>query len=989
MERSSELIVALLGVLKAGGAYVPVDPTYPAERLAFMLEDSGVPVLLTQKRLLATLPALPAQILCVDDWALFSDQPAKNPSNTVTPENLAYVIYTSGSTGRPKGVQVRHETVVHLFAATREQLGFRAGDIWTVVHSSAFDFSVWEIWGSLLQGGTLVVVPLEVVQSPADFYYLLCRERVTILNQTPSALRELLRAREQVLAPAVPFSKPDWNVRLIACGGDALDQELAAELAELAIPVWNFYGPTESTVWTTCGLIKKVAQTSVCDSSQEGQDRGQSQTKVYATLNSIGRPIANLEVYLLDQSLQLVPPGVAGELFIGGAGLARGYLNRPELTAEKFIPNPFSVQPGARLYRTGDLARRRRNGKLEFAGRSDSQVKLRGFRVELGEIESALADHPSVAQAVVVIREERAQDKRLVAYIVAADDHSPAASELRKYLQLSLPDYMVPSAFVLLDEMPLTPNNKVDRRALPAPDYAAAEQENRFLEPRTPLEEILVDIWGRVLYHDRVGIHDNFFEIGGHSLLATQVISRIRDAFQVELPLRALFEAPTIAGLAEKLEQIRQGPAGFQAPPLVVSKRDARMPLSFAQQRLWFLDQLEPGSPFYNISRAVRMQGALDVEALEEALAEIIKRHESLRTSFGADNGTPFQQIIDHEALPLTSHDLTVYPEAEREVRAELLAAEEIEQPFDLNRGPLLRARLLKLAAEDHVLVLTMHHIAADGWSIAVLFRELTTLYDVFAKGEPSPLPALPVQYADYAAWQRGWLQGDALERLLAYWKTQLAGAPMTLELPTDKARPAVQSFRGAHELFALSAELTAGLTELSRSQGVTLFMTCLAAYQLLLSRFSNQQDLIVGTDVANRNRVETEGLIGFFTNLLPLRAKLSDDLKFTELLGQVKETTLEAYTHQDLPFEKLVEELRPPRDLGRNPLVQALLVMQNQPDRQFELSSLKLTRFDLPLESSRFDLVLFLSESENGLAGFWLYNPDLFEPRTDRKSVV
>ena len=459
-------------------------------------------------------------------------------------------------------------------------------------------------------------------------------------------------------------------------------------------------------------------------------------------------------------------------------------------------------------------------------------------------------------------------------------------------------------------------------------------------------------------------------------------MSRIRDALQVELPLRTLFESPTIAGLAEKIEQMQAQP-GLQTPPIVVVNRATRLSLSFAQQRLWFLDQLEPGSPFYNISRAVRMQGPLDVASLGKALTEIVKRHESLRTTFGSETGTPFQRIIECEALPLTSQDLSICPEIEREDRVKLSAAEEIKQPFDLTRGPLLRACLLKLGVEDHVLVLTMHHIAADGWSIAVLFRELTALYDTFANGAVRPLPALPIQYADYAAWQRAWLQGDALEQLVSYWKTELAGAPMTLELPADKSRPSVQGFRGAHELFSLSPDLTSSLKALSRGQVVTLFMTCLAAYQLLLSRYASQQDLIVGTDVANRNRVETEGLIGFFTNLLPLRAKCSGDLKFTELLQQVKKTTLEAYAHQDLPFDKLIEELRPPRDLGRNPLVQVLLVMQNQPGQQFELPNLRLSRFDLPLESSRFDLALFLSETDNGLAGLWLYNPDLFEPHT------
>jgi amino acid adenylation domain-containing protein len=991
LERSDDLIVALLGVLKSGGAYVPLDPGYPADRLAFMLADARVPVLLTESKLLPGLAemkgGMAAEIVPLDDWSRFSGESTHNPASAVTPENLAYIIYTSGSTGRPKGVEVMHKTVVHLFRATRAKLGIRAGDIWTVVHSSAFDFSVWEIWGSLLQGGCLVMVPLEAVQSPADLFELLCREDVTVLSQTPSALRELLFARER----ARPRRK-DWRVRLIICGGDALDQELALELGRLKVPVWNFYGPTESSVWTTCA---QVAQTSVCDFSSEKQSQQESQTEVYATnesqtevyATSIGPPLPDLQVYLLDQLLQPVPPGVAGELFIGGAGLARGYLRRPELTAEKFVPNPFSAGPGARLYRTGDLARYRRNGRLEFIGRIDNQVKLRGFRVELGEIESALTEHPGVAQAVVVIREESESDRRLVAYIVGCDGGAPSSAELKTHLRSSLPEYMVPAAFVTLAEMPLTPNNKVDRRALPAPERSE-ERTADFRAPRTPMEKLVADIWSQVLRGGPVDIHDNFFELGGHSLLAIQVTSRISQAIQIDVPVRTLFEFVTVAALAERLEhqvdvqREQRDQQELYIPPIVAVSREGNLPLSFAQQRLWFLDQLEPGSSSYNVARARRLRGSLDVAALTAAINDIVRRHESLRTCFGSEQGTPFQQIMNHAPLAIPVFDLLDLPDPEREVETERLATEEINQPFDLTEGPFLRARLIKVRDDDHVLVITIHHIAADEWSLAILFRELAVLYDAFTHGQPSPLFASSIQYADYASWQRQWLQGDRLEKLVSYWRNHLAGVPAQLSLPTDKPRPAVQSFRGAHETFGLSDFLTAELKAFSRREGVTLFMTCLAAYQILLSRLSGQQDLLVGTDVANRSRVETESLIGFFTNLLPLRARLANDLEFTELLQQVRETTLEAYAHQDLPFEKLVEELRPERDLGRNPMVQVLLVMQN-PDSPMELSGLEVAPFNLPLDTSRFDLVLFLAESEAGIEGFWLYNPDLFERAT------
>lgn len=960
LDRSTEMIVALLGVLKAGGAYVPVDPAYPAERASFMLEDANVRALLTSSELVSSLPSLTMKTILLDEVIDSEVTDLSNPVSNVTLENLAYAIYTSGSTGKPKGVEVTHQTVAHLFAATCDKIGFGPGDVWTVVHSYAFDFSVWEIWGCLSQGGTLVVVPVETAQSPSDLFDLICREQVTVLNQTPAALRELLVARAVKLS-----EQPDWQVRSIVCGGDALDQELALELAKLEVPVWNFYGPTESTVWTTFTRI--VADESA---SEFGTP-------------SIGPPIADLQVFLLDEFLRPVPANVPGELFIGGAGLARGYLKRPELTAEKFVPHPFS-NPGARLYRTGDLARHRHDGRIEFIGRIDNQIKLRGFRIELGEIESALADHPGINQAVVIIRNDSGNDERLVAYVVPENGQAPDANELRTHLRLTLPEYMVPAAFVVLDEIPLTSNKKVDRRALPAPERSA--ESASFIAPRSPIEELLVEMWSQLLHVTTIGVTDNFFELGGHSLLATQLISRVRQAFNVDLSVRTVFECPTIAEMAlrvsSEISSDLQGAGGLEMPPIVKVPKDGKLPLSFAQQRLWFLDQLEPGNPFYNIGRALRLKGKLDRVALFDSLNQILSRHESLRTVFGADEGTPFQRIVGFDQFEVAEVDLRSLPDDKKEDTAAQEAAVEVNQPFDLTTGPLLRARLIRLADDDHVLVLTMHHIAADEWSLAILFRELTALYELRASGKDGTLAELPIQCADYAVWQRQWLQGEAEEKLVSYWRKQLQGAPTILNLPTDKPQTATPGFRGAYELLGTSPAVRDGIRRLSRKYGATLFMTCLAAFQILLSRFTGQQDLLIGTDVANRNRVETEGLIGFFTNLLPLRGQLNNDLTFDGLLAQVREVSLEAYAHQDLPFAKLVEEIRPERAMGRNPLVQVLLVMQN-PAAAAELKDLEVSRYDLPLETSRFDLVLFLAEREEGLTGFWLYNADLFEATT------
>ena len=646
---------------------------------------------------------------------------------------------------------------------------------------------------------------------------------------------------------------------------------------------------------------------------------------------TLGRPIANTQLYILDGNLQPVPIGVSGEIYIGGDGLARGYLDRPELTREKFIANPFSADTASRLYKTGDLARYLPDGNIEFLGRMDHQVKLRGYRIELGEIEAVLGQHPAIRQAAVLAREvgpeDRAvspgTDKRLVAYVVARPEIS--TNELRSFVKRKLPEFMVPSAFVMLESLPLTPNGKLDRKALPAPDQGRPDLEVGYIAPRTATEALLAGVAAGVLNLDRVGIHDNFFDLGGHSLLATQLISRIWETCQAEIPLRFLFESPTIAGLAERIDQFPRQREGRHIRPTFATDARERIPLSFAQQRLWFLDQYEPNSSVYNIPSALRLKGSLDIAALEQSLNEIVRRHESLRTTFAAVDGEPLQLIAPALRMSVPITDLTHHSASDREHEAQRLATEQAREPFDLSQGPLLRVLLLCLGQDDHVLVLSMHHIVSDGWSRGVFYHELSMLYQAYTQGNPSPLSELPIQYADFAVWQRQWLQGEVLEDQLSYWKKQLAGAPALLQLPTDRPRPAVQSYRGAVQSIELSQELTQGLQALSARQGVTLFMTLLAVFQTLLYRYTGQNDIVVGSPIANRNRAEIEGLIGFFVNTLVLRTDLSGNPTFKELLTRVRETALGAYTHQDLPFEKLVEELHPQRSLSRSPLVQVL----------------------------------------------------------------
>jgi amino acid adenylation domain-containing protein len=966
VHRSISLVAGLLGILKAGGAYVPIDPDAPPERAAFVLADSGVRALVTEAELsgrLVDLQALPRLLLDTDREEIGRED--GNPFAVEMPEEAAaYIIYTSGSTGQPKGVVVSHGSAARLFDATREWFGFTPEDVWTLFHSIAFDFSVWELWGALAHGGRLVVVPYWVSRSPEAFLDLLARERVTVLNQTPSAFRQLVRedgVRGQRRHP------PELALRFVVFGGEALELSSLAPWIErrgdTRPRLINMYGITETTVHVT---FRPIVREDVA------AGRG----------SVIGEPIPDLQVYLLDEHLEPVPPLVGGEIHVGGAGLAQGYLGRPELTAARFVPDPFGPA-GSRLYRSGDLARRisaGANDDLEYLGRIDQQVKIRGFRIELGEIEATLAAHPAVREAVVLPRSfGSSSDARLVAWLIAEGDVTPL--DLHRFAASRLPSYMVPSAFVRLDRFPLTVNGKLDPRALPDPADGPADLAGEYAAPRNPAEEVLAGLWAEVLGVERVGLHDNFFTLGGHSLLATQLVSRVREALGVELPLRRFFESPTVAGVAEGLDDLRPVRADRHEP---VRQAAGERPLSFAQERLWFLDRFAPGSALYNMPAAVRFEGELGVAALAAAFGEVVRRHEVLRTALVESVARrPVQRVAPWNPWKLPVADLTALPAEPREAEWRRLAAEEATRPFDLGRPPMLRTLLVRSGEREHVLAATFHHVAADGWSLGVFLRELAALYQAFSEGRPSPLPELPLQYADYAAWQRDWLQGPVLEEQTGYWRQALADAPGALDLPADHPRPAVLSQRGRQREVRLPADLSAELVALGRRLGATPFMVMLAGFQTLLSRISGQDDVVAGSPIANRNRLETEGLIGFFVNTLALRLDLAGDPPFEEVVRRAREVTLGAYAHQDLPFEKLVEELVPTRDPSRTPIFQVLFALQNAPMGTLELAGLRIETVRVETGTSKFDLSLLLEESEAGFQGFVEYSTDLFEDAT------
>jgi amino acid adenylation domain-containing protein len=1154
MEPSHEMSIGVLGILKAGGVYVPLDPGFPRQRIAFIVQDAKMPVILTQEHLFEVVsPSRGRQVVLDVNSEEIGREPDVNPSDHVHADSMSYVIYTSGSTGEPKGVAMPHRALLNLILWQNQRATVSAGAKTLQFASPSFDVSIQEMFATWCSGGTLVLITDDIRRHPEELLHLLTTTAVERLFMAPVALQQLADV-------ASGFDRLPALKEVIVAGEQlkitAPILDLFARLHDATL--YNQYGPSESHVVSEFVLPPRLG--------------------TQKWLPPIGGPIANTHLYVMDLTMPtMLPVGVPGELCIGGVSLARGYLNRPDLTAEKFSPDPFSESPGARLYRTGDLARYRPDGNIEFLGRIDQQVKVRGFRIELGEVEAALGRHDSVKEAVVAAREDPAGDKRLVAYVVPRTADPPTVTELRRFLLDRLPGYMVPSVFAFLGSLPLTATGKVDRRKLPAPERARPELEEGFVAPRNTIEEKLAVIWADVLGLERVGVHDSFFELGGHSLLATQVISRVRDAFQLELPLKQLFETPSVAGfgrsidgrlgndsriaatmddlskqkvtegLTEPLPDLGQDrqlqsvqettPAGEFKQRLQESRSDAdassraqashaprgvrshlpvgatgnsqavdrwqlweqhlfachaqhmlwlesqrrvtelrlhlvqtaheleaalqqqistelwlfsfargpqtpdfmpvpgidgrqtlhsrevpghdrpsepavsvrldrqdgperpsrenvvehrRFPASFAQQRLWFLAQLQPGSFAYNIPSFLRLSGPLDLRALKWSFNEIVRRHEVLRTTLIGQEGEPVQVVAPELALDLPIEDLERYRPEEQQAEVNRLSTEEARYIFDLSHGPLIRCKVLRLGAQDHILLVTLHHIVADGWSLGVLFRELSVLYEAGCQGRPSPLPPLPIQYSGFAQWQRRWLTQERVAAQLQYWRERLAGAPSTLALPTDRLRPAVPSYAGAVLGLQVSRQLTQKLVQISWESGATLFMVLLASFKILLCRYTGQKDLVVGTPIANRNRTELEGLIGFFVNQLALRTDLSGDPTFLEVLRRVKDVALGAYEHQDLPFDKLVEELQPTRDLAQAPLFQVVFGLQNNPPQEQptplaeaaqQAGAAAMPQIDWV--TAKIDMNWQCAQTPDGLRGAIEYATDLFDATT------
>jgi amino acid adenylation domain-containing protein len=956
LERSCEMVISLLGILKAGAAYLPLEPSLPADRLQFMIEDAEAQVIVSTNALAGRVPFFRGMLLRADaDWPLISQAAQAAPADFTTPGRLAYVIYTSGSTGKPKAVMVPHRGMVSRVSWMLRKFEMGPGERLLQKTPLSFDASAWEFYVPLASGSCLVMAEPERHGDSAYLAHMICERRITALQVVPSMLGALLDE------PLFPECR---SLKWLFCGAEALPREMTRRLFELfprdrRPALTNLYGPTEAspdvTSWT-CG--------------EEEQSE----------IVPIGKPIANTQIYILDEEMRPSPPGVPGELFIGGVALAWGYWGRPSLTAERFLPDPYGGF-GARLYRSGDLARFRADGRIEFLGRIDHQVKIRGFRIETGEVESVLGAHPAVRKCAVMACESGPGEKRLVAYVVPQAGERPSPGEFRAYLQQQLPDYMVPAAFVELASLPLNGSGKLDRNALPEPNWGHEVSA----QPASPIECVVADLWSSLLRVGAVGRDANFFELGGHSLLATRMMSRVRTLFSVELPLRTVFESPVLEEFASRVAEARRKAPAHNLPLIRPADRSRPLPLSTAQRRLWLSQMLEPESAAYNVIDGMLLNGSPDIRALRRAVEEIVRRHEILRTRFVAEGAEPVQVIEPAFPIPVAFVDLSEVPVSNRDQTAKVVAGEQAHRAFDLSLLPLLRLLVIKMSDARHALVATMHHIINDGWSMGVLGGEFWGLYRRFAKGESVSLPEPRLQYADYAAWERGITEGPAAEEALSYWRRQLSDVA-EIELPKDRPRPRRPSHRSGVIPLEVGAETLDGLNRVGRSEGTTLFMTLTAALEMAISHFSGRELFPLGTTFANRGRPELEGLLGFFANQVVLRAEVPRRSTARELLRAVRDTALDAHDFQHVPFERVVEAVAPARNGRRQPLFDAKIVLNAAgPDSDEGAGGSGLTIDPWPVEgaTAKFDLLLLLTERGNELRGALEFDADIYDHST------
>jgi amino acid adenylation domain-containing protein len=973
LERSVELIIGILGILEAGGAFVPIDPDYPAPRVSFILEDAQPAVVLTKVRLVDRLTASSASVVCVDrpEDVRCGAPPAARTDPSVSARQLAYVLYTSGSTGRPNGVMVERGALTRYVETALQLYRMDPTDVCLQFASPSFDTGVEEIFTCLSAGGRLMLRSDAMIATVDDFFAQCDAWQVTVLNLPTAYWHEV--------AASWPTSwrESPSTIRLVIVGGERAERLRLAEWhqrVEKPIITLNTYGPTETTIVATSADISTASLVRMEDEVP------------------IGRPIPHVRVYVLDRYGDLVPAGVPGEIYIGGAGVTRGYWQRPDLTAERFVPDPFGLQPGGRLFRTGDRGRYRADGCLEYVGRSDTQVKLRGQRIELGEIEAALRTYEAIDEAVVMVRGEGG-DARLIAFVVRAESAVVTSDALRAALRETLPVHMVPSVFVFLDQMPLTQNLKIDQRALAS--VAVEPPFQAIQSPRNEMERTLADIWKEVLKLERVSVQDEFFEIGGHSLAAIKVMSRVRAAFGVDLAMVRLFEHTTIEALSKYIgSQLASASRRVNAPIVAVS-RDQHLPVSVAQEELWWADRRFPNTPLFNIPLSTRLTGTVDITALTRAIEKVVWRHETLRTTFQLVDGQLSQIVSPQSALTLAVTDLSGVPKEWKELEAKKLAAIEAYRSFDLATGPLIRASVLILGPGEHVLLITLHHIVADAWSIEVLSHEIEANYASFLSGARPTLPELSIQYADFAAWQRESLRSGVWEDQFAYWKSRLGGRLPTQLLPFNGQVPISMTFDTARQAVALPRELSEALRKLGCSEGTSLFTVILAAFNVVLWSLKEQSEIRVATQVATRGRPETESLIGLFINTLILRTDVSGNPRFHELLRRVRTTTVDAFARQDLPFEVIVERLQSDPNFDPASLSCVLFLWESFEGKVLQLPgvvaepvTLSSPLSDLGLTPTSCDLVVAFGEDRSGISGYLTYKTDRFDADTARQVV-